>query len=138
MEWEVVTFNDIGIFVFCISPLFNCDFVISLLNYLAILITLYLSQRRFTFNNLKQSILPIIFQMHKNKSSTVRNLGHMMLLSDEDFENRFGVRKPTSDQHLVTACMQGVRARTAQLALMGAGYTNVRWLILIDPITPYE
>ncbi|XP_018026285.1 rhodanese domain-containing protein CG4456-like [Hyalella azteca] len=56
----------------------------------------------------------------------LRTLGQTILLPKEDFEVRMGIKKPDSDAPIATMCMAGVRARTAQLALIGAGYTNVR------------
>lgn len=53
-------------------------------------------------------------------------LGHALMLSNEDFLAKFGVAKPAADAEVVTLCKKGLRARTAQFALTGAGYTNVR------------
>ncbi|KAF2350071.1 Rhodanese-like domain [Trinorchestia longiramus] len=53
-------------------------------------------------------------------------LGLTILLPKEDFDVRMGVVKPGADAAIATMCKSGVRARTAQLALIGAGFTNVR------------
>lgn len=56
----------------------------------------------------------------------VQGLGLAILQPDEDFVEVRGFNKPALDDPLVVTCMAGVRARTAQLALLGAGYTDVR------------
>ncbi|CAL4123003.1 unnamed protein product, partial [Meganyctiphanes norvegica] len=53
-------------------------------------------------------------------------LGTTFKLSPEDFESKTGFIKPEKDSPIVTMCFVGIRSQTAQLALMGAGYTNVR------------
>lgn len=53
-------------------------------------------------------------------------LGTTFTLSPADFESKTGFVKPEKDSPLVTMCFVGIRSQTAQLALMGAGYTNVR------------
>lgn len=56
----------------------------------------------------------------------VQGLGLAILEPDDNFAAVRGFSKPALHQPLVVSCLGGVRARTAQLALMGAGYTNVR------------
>ena len=62
----------------------------------------------------------------------VQRLGVTMLLPTEDFAVRMGVPKPAASAPVVTMCMAGIRAKTAQLALMGMGYNNVRWLFVLS------
>lgn len=57
----------------------------------------------------------------------VQVLGLAILQPDDKFTAKRGFSKPALDHPLVVSCLAGVRARTAQLALLGAGYTNVRW-----------
>jgi len=56
----------------------------------------------------------------------IRTLGHMIILPPEVFRDWVGVEKPRTSQEVVMVCAKGLRARTAQLAFKGAGYTNVR------------
>jgi len=53
-------------------------------------------------------------------------IGTTFMLPPGDFEEKTGFIKPEKDSPLVTMCFVGIRSETAQLALMGAGYTNVR------------
>lgn len=59
-------------------------------------------------------------------SLSVQPLGPYILLSDEEFLEKTGFEKPKKDDPIVVTCLAGIRARTAQMALMAAGYTNVR------------
>ncbi|XP_050698190.1 rhodanese domain-containing protein CG4456-like [Eriocheir sinensis] len=61
-----------------------------------------------------------------SKNVPLQILGLAILQPDEKFAEKRGFSKPSLDQPLVVTCLAGVRARTAQLALLGAGYTNVR------------
>lgn len=56
----------------------------------------------------------------------MQQLGQAILKPDKDFVEERGFSKPFPDEPLVVSCLAGVRARTAQLALIGAGYSNVR------------
>lgn len=56
----------------------------------------------------------------------VKGFGLAILEPDEDFAAKQGFSKPPLDEPVVVSCLLGIRARTAQLALIGAGYTNVR------------
>lgn len=56
----------------------------------------------------------------------IKKFGHALLQNEAEWKAQLGVPKPTSGQEIVTTCKMGLRARTAQLALHGAGYTNVR------------
>ena len=56
----------------------------------------------------------------------VNPLAHAIASNKEDFKAQFGVAKPNKDDLLVVMCKGGVRCRTAQFALLGAGFTNVR------------
>ncbi|XP_064115170.1 rhodanese domain-containing protein CG4456-like [Macrobrachium nipponense] len=62
----------------------------------------------------------------KSKNIVLEALGPIILFPDEKFAKRFGFKKPALDDPIVVSCLGGVRARTAQLALMGVGYNNVR------------
>ncbi|KAG0729202.1 Thiosulfate sulfurtransferase/rhodanese-like domain-containing protein 3 [Chionoecetes opilio] len=53
-------------------------------------------------------------------------LGPSILQSDEDFTSQLGFKKPVLDEPIVMTCVSGSRSRTAQLAFIGSGYTNVR------------
>lgn len=53
-------------------------------------------------------------------------LGPQILLPDEEFAVQLGFEKPSLDEPIVVSCLAGIRARTAQLALMAVGYNNVR------------
>ena len=54
------------------------------------------------------------------------NLGGTMLLPPEEFEDQLGFKKPDLDAPIAVMCVAGVRSLTAQCALKGIGYTNVR------------
>ncbi|KAK3879961.1 hypothetical protein Pcinc_015523 [Petrolisthes cinctipes] len=62
----------------------------------------------------------------QSKNLILQPLGPYILLSDEKFLERTGFEKPRKDDPIVVTCLAGVRARTAQMALMAAGYTDVR------------
>ncbi|XP_037801792.1 rhodanese domain-containing protein CG4456-like isoform X1 [Penaeus monodon] len=62
----------------------------------------------------------------KSKNIVLQALGVGILLPDEDFSDKFGFEKPDVDDPIVVMCLGGIRARTAQLAMIGAGYKNVR------------
>ncbi|XP_076064134.1 rhodanese domain-containing protein CG4456-like isoform X2 [Oratosquilla oratoria] len=53
-------------------------------------------------------------------------LGDYLVLEPEHFLMTLGFPKPSEKDTIVTMCKAGSRARTAQLAFMGARYTNVR------------
>ncbi|XP_076064449.1 thiosulfate:glutathione sulfurtransferase-like [Oratosquilla oratoria] len=53
-------------------------------------------------------------------------IGDALLMAPETFQEKFGFVKPDEKEPIVTMCLLGIRSRTAQLAFMGAGYTNVR------------
>lgn len=53
-------------------------------------------------------------------------LGKKLHLPDDEFQENVGISKPETDAPMAVMCRRGNRAQTAQLALMGAGYTNVR------------
>ena len=53
-------------------------------------------------------------------------LAFYMLKSEKDFQTEFKRNKPSKDDPIVMHCKLGFRSHTAQLALLGAGYTNVR------------
>lgn len=53
-------------------------------------------------------------------------LGPAILQPETDFASQLGFNKPALNEPIVVTCLAGVRARTAQLALMAAGYSNVR------------
>lgn len=53
-------------------------------------------------------------------------LGPAILQPETDFASQLGFNKPALDEPIVVTCLAGVRARTAQLALMAVGYSNVR------------
>ncbi|XP_050737343.1 thiosulfate sulfurtransferase/rhodanese-like domain-containing protein 3 [Eriocheir sinensis] len=51
-------------------------------------------------------------------------LGEMedaLQMDDDDFQDKYGFPKPTSDQKLVTSCMKGGRARKAAETLASSG-----------------
>lgn len=62
----------------------------------------------------------------KSKNIVLEALGPIILFPDEKFTKRFGFKKPALDDPIVVSCLGGIRARTAQLAMMGVGYNNVR------------
>ncbi|XP_042864793.1 rhodanese domain-containing protein CG4456-like [Penaeus japonicus] len=62
----------------------------------------------------------------KSKNIILQMLGVSILLPDEVFADKYGFEKPNVDEPIVVMCLAGIRARTAQLAMMGAGYKNVR------------
>jgi len=47
------------------------------------------------------------------------------LISDEEFEDRFGYVRPSHDAELVLYCKAGVRGRAAARLARDAGWTNV-------------
>lgn len=55
-------------------------------------------------------------------------LGPYFLLNDEEFAAQLGFEKPALEDPIVITCKLGIRARTAQLAMMAVGYTNVRYV----------
>ncbi|KAK7084828.1 Thiosulfate:glutathione sulfurtransferase [Halocaridina rubra] len=61
-----------------------------------------------------------------SKHFHVYYVGPDILLPDDEFEKKVGFKKPGLDDPLVITCLLGIRARTAQMALMTAGYKNVR------------
>lgn len=52
----------------------------------------------------------------------ISELDEAMDMNDDDFQEKYGSPKPTSDQTLVTQCQMGGRARRAADALAGKGY----------------
>nr|XP_053640826.1 uncharacterized protein LOC128694660 isoform X3 [Cherax quadricarinatus] len=56
----------------------------------------------------------------------VQMLGVKLLLPEEEFASQLGFDKPKLAEPIVVSCLGGIRARTAQLAMMGVGYKNVR------------
>ncbi|XP_027212896.2 rhodanese domain-containing protein CG4456 isoform X1 [Penaeus vannamei] len=62
----------------------------------------------------------------KSKNILLQTLGVSILLPEEDFTDKFGFEKPDIDEPIVVMCLGGIRARTAQLAMIGAGYKDVR------------
>ncbi|XP_068228698.1 rhodanese domain-containing protein CG4456-like [Palaemon carinicauda] len=62
----------------------------------------------------------------KSKNIVLEALGPIIMFPEEKFARRFGFKKPALDDPLVVSCLGGVRGRTAQLAMMGVGYKNVR------------
>nr|XP_045595476.1 rhodanese domain-containing protein CG4456-like [Procambarus clarkii] len=62
----------------------------------------------------------------KSKNLVLQMLGVKILIPEEDFAKQLGFSKPKLDEPVVVSCLGGIRARTAQLAMMGVGYTNVR------------
>jgi len=71
-------------------------------------------------------------------------LGHRLVASPERFQAAVGRHKPAKGATVVTVCAAGIRARTAQLAFLAAGYTDVRrykgsmddWLQQGGPVVP--
>ena len=53
-------------------------------------------------------------------------VGDAALMSEAEFLDNFNSSKFKKDDAIVTMCVLGIRARTAQLALIGAGFKNVR------------
>ena len=49
------------------------------------------------------------------------------MMKPEEFKSEYNMEKPALETPIVTTCLKGIRARTAQLAFLGAGYNNVRW-----------
>ncbi|XP_071526698.1 rhodanese domain-containing protein CG4456-like [Panulirus ornatus] len=62
----------------------------------------------------------------KSKNIILQTLGPQILLPDEEFAVQLGFEKPSLDEPIVVSCLAGIRARTAQLAMMAYGYNNVR------------
>ncbi|XP_063878671.1 rhodanese domain-containing protein CG4456-like [Scylla paramamosain] len=62
----------------------------------------------------------------ESKNLALPWLGPAILQPETDFASQLGFNKPGLDEPIVVSCLAGVRARTAQLALMAAGYANVR------------
>jgi len=46
-------------------------------------------------------------------------------LPDMEFEQRYGIKKPSTDTAIITHCKAGVRAAKFKEKLVGLGYTNV-------------
>ncbi|KAG7164337.1 Thiosulfate sulfurtransferase/rhodanese-like domain-containing protein 3-like 1, partial [Homarus americanus] len=61
----------------------------------------------------------------KSKNIGLFILGTHLLLPEVEFESQLGFKKPALDEPVIVSCLAGVRARTAQLAMIGAGYKNV-------------
>lgn len=47
------------------------------------------------------------------------------MISEEDFEERFGFDRPAKDTHIITYCRAGVRCHTAAQLAKQAGFKNV-------------
>ncbi|XP_053640825.1 rhodanese domain-containing protein CG4456 isoform X2 [Cherax quadricarinatus] len=62
----------------------------------------------------------------KSKNLVLQMLGVKLLLPEEEFASQLGFDKPKLAEPIVVSCLGGIRARTAQLAMMGVGYKNVR------------
>ncbi|XP_066954451.1 rhodanese domain-containing protein CG4456-like isoform X3 [Macrobrachium rosenbergii] len=61
-----------------------------------------------------------------SKNIKVQSFGPDILLPDDKFAEKFGFKKPALDEPIAVICLAGIRARTAQLAMMAVGYSNVR------------
>ncbi|PHZ11400.1 Rhodanese-like protein [Rhizopus microsporus ATCC 52813] len=46
-------------------------------------------------------------------------------LSDKDFEDQYGFKKPNKDKRLITYCLKGIRSTSAVEYLSKLGYTNL-------------
>ncbi|CAL4183872.1 unnamed protein product, partial [Meganyctiphanes norvegica] len=60
------------------------------------------------------------------KNVVLMSLGGTMMLSPEEYEARLGFKKPELDSPIAVMCLAGIRSLTAQCALKGIGYTNIR------------
>jgi rhodanese-related sulfurtransferase len=47
-------------------------------------------------------------------------------LSPEDFEERFGFEKPSTDAEIVVYCKAGIRSKGAAIIAHDAGYKNIK------------
>ncbi|XP_068228701.1 rhodanese domain-containing protein CG4456-like [Palaemon carinicauda] len=61
-----------------------------------------------------------------SKNIKVQSFGPDILLPDNEFAEKFGFKKPALDEPIAVICLAGIRARTAQFAMMAVGYSNVR------------
>lgn len=61
-----------------------------------------------------------------SKHIELRYLGPDILISEDEFVEKYGFKKPPLEEPLIITCLLGLRARTAQLAMMAVGYKDVR------------
>ncbi|KAK7084829.1 Thiosulfate sulfurtransferase/rhodanese-like domain-containing protein 3 [Halocaridina rubra] len=67
-----------------------------------------------------------IGKIPNSKNIILEQVGTRILMPDDEFAEKCGFKKPHFDDPLAVNCFTGVRARTAQLAIMAVGYKNVR------------
>ncbi|KAB7498776.1 Heat shock protein [Armadillidium nasatum] len=64
--------------------------------------------------------------IHNSINIPLGGVGVSLLRPDAEFKELYGIEKPSPNKPIATMCLLGIRALTAQLALKGAGYTDVR------------
>lgn len=62
----------------------------------------------------------------RSQNFKLQSIGPNILLTEEEFAEKCGFSKPPLNEPMVLSCNSGVRARTAQLAMLAVGYKNVR------------